>query len=307
MIRKLAVLILLLVVFLSENKAQDTLPRFTVTTRGKNRIFINWTNAYPVIRQISIQRSPDSLKNFKTIITVPDPTVPQNGYVDTRAGTSLLYYKLFIVLDSGKYVFSKSSRPVWDTASQVKIEGGEPTTPVNGTKRVLVSENLTEKEVETVKEQLDLAKKTPAAPPAVKEKFFVVMKNQLVIGEVPEKQVKKFRDSIINSTRDTILFRALDTILINVYRPKEVYRPSIYVYTERDGNVTISLPEATHKKFAIKFFEEDKSPLFEITQIKEPLLTLDKSNFLHAGWFFFELYEEGKLKEAHKFFIPKDY
>ena len=306
MIRKLAVLILILIIFLSDTNAQDTLPRFTVTTRGSNRIFINWTNAYPVIKQISIQRSPDSLKNFKSILTVPDPTVPQNGYVDTKAGTSLLYYRLFIVLDSGKYVFSSSSRPVWDTASQVKAEPTEPTTAVNGTKRVLVSEDLSEKEVQSVKEELDQTKKAPPAP-LVKEKFFVVVKNELVIGEVPEKQVKKFRDSIINTTKDTILFRALDTIVINVFRPKYVYKPSTYVYTERDGNVTISLPEATHKKFAIKFFEEDKSPIFEITQIKETLLTLDKSNFLHAGWFFFELYEDGKLKEAHKFFIPKDY
>jgi len=306
MIRKLAVLILILIIFLSDTNAQDTLPRFTVTTRGSNRIFINWTNAYPVIKQISIQRSPDSLKNFKSILTVPDPTVPQNGYVDTKAGTSLLYYRLFIVLDSGKYVFSSSSRPVWDTASQVKAEPTEPTTAVNGTKRVLVSEDLSEKEVQSVKEELDQTKKAPPAP-LVKEKFFVVVKNELVIGEVPEKQVKKFRDSIINTTKDTILFRALDTIVINVFRPKYVYKPSTYVYTERDGNVTISLPEATHKKFAIKFFEEDKSPIFEITQIKETLLTLDKSNFLHAGWFFFELYEDGKLKEAHKFFIPEDY
>jgi len=34
---------------------------------------------------------------------------------------------------------------------------------------------------------------------------------------------------------------------------------------------------------------------------------LDKANFLHAGWFRFELYENGQLKEKHRFYIPKDF
>ena len=41
--------------------------------------------------------------------------------------------------------------------------------------------------------------------------------------------------------------------------------------------------------------------------VKESYITLDKANFLHAGWFWFELYEEGKLKEKHRFYIPKDF
>jgi len=37
------------------------------------------------------------------------------------------------------------------------------------------------------------------------------------------------------------------------------------------------------------------------------MLTLDKSNFIHAGWFKFELYEDGQLKEKNKLLIPKDF
>jgi hypothetical protein len=61
------------------------------------------------------------------------------------------------------------------------------------------------------------------------------------------------------------------------------------------------------KSYSIKFFEEDNSPLFEVKQVKEASLVLDKANFLHSGWFKFELYEDGKLKEKNKFFIPKDF
>ena len=43
-------------------KAQDTLPRFSATARGPGKILISWHNNYPVVTQISIQRSTDSLR-----------------------------------------------------------------------------------------------------------------------------------------------------------------------------------------------------------------------------------------------------
>ena len=89
--------------------AQDTLPQFTIINRGNERIVISWTNPYGTrIKQLSIQRSFDSLRNFRTILTVPDATVPQNGYVDTKATNDHMFYRLYILLDSGRYSFSIS-------------------------------------------------------------------------------------------------------------------------------------------------------------------------------------------------------
>ena len=82
--------------------------------------------------------------------------------------------------------------------------------------------------------------------------------------------------------------------------------PSKLVYTGKENNVIISLPDAEKKKYSIKFFEEDGTPLFEIKKISEPYLTLDKVNFIHAGLFKFEVYEKGILIEKHEFYIPKD-
>jgi hypothetical protein len=110
---KVAALFLLIFMCLGQLSAQDTLPKFTVTTKGNNRVLVSWTNAYPNVSQISIQRSYDSTKNFKTILTVPDPSNLQNGFVDTKAPTWFMFYRIFIVLDSGKYVFSPSKRPFW--------------------------------------------------------------------------------------------------------------------------------------------------------------------------------------------------
>lgn len=82
--------------------------------------------------------------------------------------------------------------------------------------------------------------------------------------------------------------------------------PSKMVYTGKENNVIISLPDANKKKYSIKFFENDGTPLFEIKKITEPYLTLDKVNFVHAGLFNFEIYADGVLVEKHKFYIPKD-
>lgn len=82
--------------------------------------------------------------------------------------------------------------------------------------------------------------------------------------------------------------------------------PSRLIYTGKDNNVIIALPEAPKKKYIIKFFEQDGSFLFELNKITEPYLTLDKVNFIHAGIFDFEIYENGVLIEKHKVYVPKD-
>lgn len=95
--------------------AQDTLPKFTVKNVGGNRIVISWKNRFESVKQISIQRSFDSLKNFKSILTVADPGLPENGFVDTKASNDRMFYRLYIMMDKGVFIFSDPKRPVMDT------------------------------------------------------------------------------------------------------------------------------------------------------------------------------------------------
>jgi hypothetical protein len=81
---------------------------------------------------------------------------------------------------------------------------------------------------------------------------------------------------------------------------------SRFVYTGKDNNIIISLPGVPKKKYYIKFFEENGALVFELNKITEPYLTIEKVNFIHAGIFDFELYENGVLIEKHKIYIPKD-
>lgn len=211
------------------SSAQDTLPKFTVTNAGANRNIIGWVNTYGLVKQISIQRSFDSLTNFKTILSVADPNSRQNGFADTKAPNDHVFYRLFVVLGQGQFFFTASKKPELDTLGLTK----------NGL-------------IDRAKDQGDVGIK-PGVP--------------------------KRNDFI----------------------------PSFYVYTNKDGYLFINLPDAQKKKYHIKFYEDDGSFLFELKNIKEPALTLDKTNFIHAGWFRFELYNDEKLIEKNKFYLAKEF
>jgi hypothetical protein len=189
---------------------------------------IGWVNAYPVVKQISIQRSFDSLNFFKTILSVADPMAVQNGYVDAKAPNDHMYYRLFIMLDNGQFLFSGTKRPLLDTANAQTVA-------------------------------------------------------------LPDAGVKKGKDSVV------------------VVKKMPDYVPSVYVYTNKDGYIFVNLPDAEQKKYRIRFYEETGNLLFELKNIREQALTLDKANFLHAGWFRFELFNEEKLVEQNKFYLPRDF
>lgn len=214
---------------------QDTLPKFSVRNIGFDRegnpsIVISWVNHYDSLSQISIQTSHDSLKNYRTLISLTDPNAKMNGFADKRAINDHMFYRLFIVKGDGHYLFSLPKRPSLDTAKAATL-------------------------VETV----------VARRPDLHE----------------QKEEKEAR--------------------------KAEFVPSFYVYTNKEGYVYINLPDAEKQKYHIKFFEEDNSFLFEIKTIRQAGLTLDKTNFLHAGWFNFELYNDNKLVERHKFYLGREF
>ena len=128
-----------------------------------------------------------------------------------------------------------------------------------------------------------------------------------IYKQLPAYAFRTFRDSILRQTRDT-LFAINDSLVgLNPYTSKESWKASIYVYIDKDGYISISVPAVNEKKYNIKFFEESGTPVFEIHNVKESPLILDKSNFVHAGWYMFELYEDNRLKEKNKFYLPKDF
>jgi hypothetical protein len=65
--------------------------------------------------------------------------------------------------------------------------------------------------------------------------------------------------------------------------------------------VQVVLPNKRRiQKYTIKFYDEENNFLFELKDLKNASFILDKSNFFHAGWFKFELFEDNKLVEKNK-------
>lgn len=260
--------------------AQDTLPKFSLINAGNNRVIIGWVNNLENVKQISIQRSHDSLTGYKSILTVADPTTPQNGYMDAKAPNDHMFYRLYIMQDKGIYLFSQAKRPVKDTLRIAKTAAPENSKPVVNDNAPVANDNA----------------------PVVKNNAPVVTVN------APLDTAEKARPVVIQlngfpGTADSVAV----PVPVPVKKSSNAFVPSLYVFTCRDGYVCIRLPDSEKpKKYSIKFFEED-TQLFELRDIREKEFKLDKANFYHAGWFRFELYEDGKLLEKHKFFLEKEF
>ena len=316
--QRTASLLLILLFFSAILRAQDTLPHFTATARGPGKILISWRNNYPIINQISIQRSTDSLKNFTTLLTVPDPTLPANGVVDNKAPHPNFYYRLFIVLDAGKYLFTPSQRPRSNTT-----EGGiadkedKDNSKDNEDKSDLTPSKMANPRivfVDPASGRRPAAIKSPSSIHGLPEMQDIpisatlfIRRGDSLLGSVSGRRILTFRDSLLRYSKDTIVFIDGDTLLIKPFVPIEAYRVSANVFTGKYGNIHVSLPEAVKRHYAIRFFDETNKLLFELTDIKDTFLILDKTNFQHAGWFRFELYDGDVLKEKNKFFIPKEF
>lgn len=99
---------------------------------------------------------------------------------------------------------------------------------------------------------------------------------------------------------------ANDSVKIIFPKKNEITYPSERIYTSRDNNIVIHLPDAAQKKYTAKFFDENENFLFELTKLSDEYLIVEKVNFGHAGWFRFEIYESDILVEKNKFQILKD-
>jgi hypothetical protein len=103
------------VLYIQHSDAQEQLPNFSVYKVGGGRVVLSWTHNYANVKQISLQRSYDSLNFFKTIATMPDPTIQQNGFADSKPPTDSMFYRIYVLLGHGQYFVTKSKRPSIDS------------------------------------------------------------------------------------------------------------------------------------------------------------------------------------------------
>ena len=132
-----------------------------------------------------------------------------------------------------------------------------------------------------------------------------IYKNDRLVRSLQPIAYKKFKDSIVNKTKDTLYAISDMRVEIHAYLPvSKTVKTQQAVFVNAKGYVTLLLPLVKLNTYRIVFFA-DATEIFQVKKIREPELILDKTNFIHAGWFSYELFENEKLKEKGRLFLPK--
>ncbi len=254
--------------YAQQQEVKAALPQFDLQIIGKDRVRISWVNPYGAdLIQINVQRSYDSLRGYKTVFSTPSPELPENGFIEPYYPGVKTYYRIFYMLSSNAYFFTK----------------------VKNTLPSLLTDSM-------------------AAQLAKTNDTVTIKTVDTILARLPYSQFLKFRDSVFTKTKDSLLLLSNDTVLLKPYIYDGPWRASVYFFTDRSGVINLHLPLAKEKTYSLHVFEADaKTPVFSIKRVLEPDLMIDKTNFLHAGWFSFELYEDGKLKERNKLFVQKEF
>ncbi len=82
-----------------------------------------------------------------------------------------------------------------------------------------------------------------------------------------------------------------------------VWKPSPFVFTNRNGEIQILVNNPSQFVYKLLFQEENGAELFQIKKIDTDNLILDKTNFIHSGWFQFELYKDDVLLEKNTIYL----
>lgn len=109
---------------------------------------------------------------------------------------------------------------------------------------------------------------------------------------------------------EPIAEESFDHFLPKIKLPKIIvptgFVASKYIFTNRENNLVLNLPDAEILKYSLKFYDDKDGQILEIKKITASYLLLEKVNFLHSGWFYYELFEDGLFLEKHQFYIGKE-
>jgi hypothetical protein len=323
---KKCVLIIISCFSFSTIYAQLALPDFQVTELTESKVRVYWKNSFSNCTQITIQKSYDSLKYFRTIFSSLSPELPENAFVDNDYLPELKnYYRILYVTDDGNYAFTVSKRPVMPknaVSHNILIQTKDP---IKLNRLITINEpyvskkdssNIKRSDVDSVsiepnydiKPKIHLLDsiKVSALP---QKKIYLIYYRQVdsLYKILDEPSLNKFKDSIINKTKDTLYAYENDIFVWKKFIPDPIWQPSEYIYTATKGYVVIQTPLYKKHKYKLIIYDDENKEVLRIKHVKSDYLMLEKSNFIKAGWYYFELFEDEKLKEKNKFQLVADF
>jgi hypothetical protein len=217
---------------------------------------------------------------------MPEPAAVTNGFAYKKPYSENYYYRIFYLRSGSRYMFTAPKKP----SPEIKQIAQKP-----------IQDKAAENLITSPKQVDSIIKSNPSIVTDIKKGLkadsVVLEKIDSVFRVNPEKAMKIIRyvgqvasplQKIDHTTKD------------------DIFNPSGFIFTNNEGNLVIALPDVHKKKFSLYVQTKEGTPVFEMKNIKEPLLQIDKSNFYKSGWFKYELYEAGRLREKNRFYIPED-
>jgi hypothetical protein len=263
--------------------SQDTLPKVSVKHK-QAKVIVSWVNPFPDVVLINIQRSADSLKNFKTILSVADPGGLTNGFLDSKAPDLKQFYRLYVQREGGKYFFTDPIKPTPDTARP------KPKNTPAATKTT--------------------TPRTATLPPADPIPTEPTQPQNGSGGDESDPRNANFKPEKNSSQKvkfSNTKSPGADTSKVAQAPVREMKPPPVYIFVNSIGQVIVITPEDKKSLYTVKFVTESSGqPALTLAKIKDSHITLDKTNFHSSGWYKCEIYENEKYRSNLRVFIPKD-
>jgi len=143
----------------------------------------------------------------------------------------------------------------------------------------------------------------------IKTDQYNIYKSNIFLYSLSEKKFRTFRDSIAFKTQDTLFTRHNGRVDIHPFKgisatrkPGKKNTPPM-VFTDKRGYVNLRLPNTKLYRYIVRFYETDGKLAFEIQSPKDDWLILEKSNFIHAGSFDYEVIQDGIIHEKGRIFL----
>jgi hypothetical protein len=298
-------LFFLVFVLASRVMAQPMLPDIAVS-KDKGINIISWNCQYDGIKSIAVQRSSDSIYNYKTIGLVGSLKKGVQAYIDGHPNPGKNFYRLYIVFNSQLTWYSNRAR--------MKVDSSELLN-----KRVLPPNDSLQKFVSTLVFQTDASNVTKGKVDGLSINQPTTTGNTNKSGNDTTLLSPDLSGSTVNMNTSTSSSEAPTTpaevapppppkIVLNIPESAEdesfSFVQSQYVFTDPfNGHINIALPDCKQHYYTLIFKNGDGKKIMVIEKITEPKVILDKRNFNRKGIYDFELKKDHKNFENGKISI----
>jgi len=283
--------------------AQPMLPDIAVS-KDKGINIISWNCQYDGIKSIAVQRSSDSIYNYKTIGLVGSLKKGVQAYIDGHPNPGKNFYRLYIVFNSQLTWYSNRARMKVDSSDLLN-------------KRVLPPNDSLQKFVSSLVFQTDATNPTKSKVDGLN-----IGQNNTTNKQQRSEDTTLLSPDLSGTPVNTNVSVPVTTsvseipaepapppppkIVLDIPQSAEdesfSFVQSQYVFTDPfNGHININLPDCKQHYYTLIFKNGDGKKIMVIEKITEPKVILDKRNFNKKGIYDFELkkdhrnFENGKI------------